>query len=272
MAIEMLTGASLERSREIALYLDQQNTERRKVQDEITAQAFEMIEAGQLASPGRRGIVVGSEDWHGGVIGIVASRLVGKYGRPAVVVSLGDQIARGSCRSIDGFNMHQALTACGEHLEGFGGHAMAAGLTIAPDKLTAFSDAFVSYASSHISDEQMKPVLQIDASATLAELNYNTVRNLAQMAPFGRGNAAPVVVVRGCRVLNGPSRIGRSGTTVSITLGQDGATMRGVGFGMGDLTESLVGINTVDVAFEPQLNTFRGNTTVQAMLRDVRWE
>ncbi len=272
LAIEMLTGASLERSREIALYLDQQNTERRKVQDEITAQAFEMIEAGQLASPGRRGIVVGSEDWHGGVIGIVASRLVGKYGRPAVVVSLGDQIARGSCRSIDGFNMHQALTACGEHLEGFGGHAMAAGLTIAPDKLTAFSDAFVSYASSHISDEQMKPVLQIDASATLAELNYNTVRNLAQMAPFGRGNAAPVVVVRGCRVLNGPSRIGRSGTTVSITLGQDGATMRGVGFGMGDLTESLVGINTVDVAFEPQLNTFRGNTTVQAMLRDVRWE
>ena len=272
LAVEMLTGASAERSREIAQYLDEQNTERRKVQDEITEQAVELVHARGFDAPERRAIVVGGEDWHGGVIGIVASRLVGQFGRPAIVISLGGDVSRGSGRSIDGFDMHEALIACGGHLEGFGGHAMAAGLTIDKHKLDAFSEAFVDYASSHISDEQMKPVLRIDAAVTLSALNYETVRNLAKMAPFGRCNAAPVVVAKDCRVLNGPTRIGRSGTTVSMTLGQDGATIRAVGFGMGDLGDMLAGVNTVDVAFEPQLNTFRGNTTVQAMLRDVRWD
>jgi single-stranded-DNA-specific exonuclease len=272
LAVEMLTGASAERSREIAQYLEEQNTERRKVQDEITAQAVEMIESDRLAAPQRRAIVVGSEDWHGGVIGIVASRLVGRFGRPAIVFSFRDDIARGSARSIDGFNMHTALTACGDDLEGFGGHAMAAGLTVERRKLDAFSDAFISYASSHINAEQLTPILQIDAAVTLANLSYDTVRNLSKMAPFGRGNAAPVVVVKGCRMLTGPKRIGQSGTTISMTLEHEGASMRGVGFGMGDLAEMLVGVNAVDVAFEPQLNTFRGQTNVQAMLRDVRWE
>ena len=272
LAIEMLTGASPERSAEIARYLDEQNTERRKVQDEITAEAFEMIESQGLDAPDRRAIVVGSDNWHGGVIGIVASRLVGRFGRPAIVISLGDDVSRGSGRSIDGFNMHEALTACGEHLEGFGGHAMAAGVTLDRANLEAFSQAFVDYASSHINDEQMTPVLDIDATADLSDFSYDTVRNLGKMAPFGRGNPAPVVAVKGCRVLTAPKRIGRSGTTISMTLEQNGTTMRAVGFGMGDLAEALVGVNLADIAFEPQLNTFRGNTTVQAMLKDVRWE
>jgi len=272
LAVEMLTGASVERSGEIAQYLEEQNTERRKVQDEITAQAVEMVESDGLAAPGRHGIVVGSEGWHGGVIGIVASRLVGRFGRPAIVFSFSEASAQGSARSIDGFNMHTALTACGDHIEGFGGHAMAAGLTIDRRKFDAFSDAFVGYASSHISDEQLTPVLKIDAVTTLASLSYDTVHNLSKMAPFGRGNAAPVMVVKDCRVLTAPRRIGRSGATISMTLGHEAASLRAVGFGMGDLAEMLVGVNSVDVAFEPQLNTFRGQTTVQAMLRDVRWE
>lgn len=272
LAVEMLTGASPERSGEIARYLDEQNTERRKVQDEITAQAVEMIESDRLDAPDRRGIVVGSENWHGGVIGIVASRLVGRFGRPAIVFSLGEDSARGSARSIDGFNMYTALTACGDHLEGFGGHAMAAGLTIDRRKLDAFTETFVAYASSHISAEQLTPVLKIDAVATLAGLSYDTVHNLARMAPFGQGNAPPVVAVNRCRLLRAPRRIGQSGTTITMTLGQESASMRAVGFGMGDLAEMLVGVNAVDVAFEPQLNTFRGQTNVQAMLRDVRWE
>ncbi|MBT3200097.1 MAG: single-stranded-DNA-specific exonuclease RecJ [Phycisphaerales bacterium] len=272
LAVEMLTGASRQRSCEIAEYLDTQNTERRKVQDDITAQAVEMVQAQGFDSPDRRAIVVGGDNWHGGVIGIVAARLVSRFGRPAIVISLGDEVSRGSGRSIDGFNMHTALTACSEHLEGFGGHAMAAGVTLDRNNLEAFSEAFVAYASAHITDQQLVPVLKIDATATLADINYDTVRSLTKMAPFGQGNPAPVVVVKGCRVLVAPKRIGASGTTVSMTLGQDGVNLRAIGFGMGDLTEALVGVNTVDVAFEPQLNTFRGNTTVQAMLRDVRWD
>jgi len=272
LAVEMLTGASAERSGEIARFLDGQNTERRKVQDEITAEAVELIESAGLASPGRHAIVVGGENWHGGVIGIVASRLVGRFGRPAIVFSLRDGSAQGSGRSIEGFDMYTALSACKDNIEEFGGHAMAAGLTIARDKLDAFSEAFVGYASSRISAEQLKPVLKIDAAVTLSNMSYDTVRNLSRMAPFGQCNAAPVVLAKGCRVLTGPRRIGRSGTTISMTLGQQSASVRAVGFGMGDLAEMLVGVNSVDVAFEPQLNTFRGQTSVQAMLRDVRWE
>jgi len=272
LAVEMLTGASADRSRQIARYLEQQNTERRKVQDEITRQAVEIVESQGLDAPDRRAIVVGSENWHGGVIGIVASHLVGRFGRPAIVVSFSGDDGQGSGRSIDGFDMYEALAACGKSLRDFGGHAMAGGLRIDRGKFDTFAEEFVHCASSRISDEQLTPPLQIDAEASLEDLSYDVVRGLSQMAPFGRGNPAPVVAVKACRVLVPPRRIGRSGTTVAMTLGQETSSMRAVGFGMGDLADMLTGINQVDIACEPKLNTFNGRTSVEVMLRDVRWD
>jgi len=272
LAVEMLTDASVDRSREIAQCLEQQNTERRKVQDEITSQAVEIIESQGLDAPDRRAIVIASEDWHGGVIGIVASHLVGRFARPVVVVSFSGDAGQGSGRSIEGFDMYEALAACSDNLRNFGGHAMAGGLRIDRSRFDAFAEEFVHCASERISDEQMISALTIDAETSLADLSYDVVRGLSQMAPFGRGNPAPVVAVRACRVLVPPKRIGRTGTTVAMTLGQEETSLRAVGFGMGDLADMLVGVNEIDVACKPQLNTFNGRTTVEAILRDVRWD
>ncbi len=271
-AVELLTGASAARCGEIAEYLARQNTERQKIDRDVTAQAIKMVEVRGLDSSDHRAIVVGCQDWHGGVIGIVASRLVERFARPAIVVAFnGDHGGQGSGRSIPGFHMLEALAACAEHLETFGGHAMAGGLRIPPGRFDAFTEQFLRYAGENITADQLKPVLHIDAEATLSQLSYNVVRCLTQMAPFGQGNAAPMVVVRGCKVLVPPKRMGRNGQTVGMMLQNDGANIRAVGFGMGDLADMLVGVNQIDIACKPSLNTFRGRTTIEVTLRDVQW-
>ena len=271
LAVELLTGASPERSREIAAYLDRQNTERRRVEKAITDEAVEQVVSGGLADGDHRAIVLASESWHGGVIGIVASRLVSRFARPAILIAVGaDACGQGSGRSIPGFHMRDALAACGEHLVSFGGHAMAGGLRIGPGRIDAFAAAFVAYANERIGDEQLAGALHVDAETTLAALSFQTVEHLARMAPFGQGNPHPLVAVGGCEVLTAPRRMGRSGNTVGMMLARDGATIRAVGFGMGDLADDLVGVRRVDVVGEPVLNRFRGRTNVELHLKDVR--
>ena len=272
LAVEMLTGASASRCREIADHLAKRNTERQKVEREIADQAIEMVESCGMAGPDRRAIVVGSKDWHGGVVGIVASRLVRRFGRPAIVVAFDGDEAQGSGRSIRGFHMRDALAACGEHLESFGGHAMAGGLRLASSGFDAFAEQFIRYAGERITKEQLIPALRIDAEVTLSQLTYGAVSSLTRMAPFGQGNPAPMVVVRGCKVLTGPTRMGRDGQTVGMMLQQDGVNMRAVGFSMGDLADMLAGVNLIDVVCEPGLNTFRGRTNIEVKLRDVKWD
>ena len=270
LAVELLTGASPQRSCEIAGYLAKQNTERRRVEKDITAQAVEMVESGGLADGDRRAIVLASEAWHGGVIGIVASRLVRRFVRPAIMIAVnGDGCGQGSGRSIPGFHMRDALAACSEHLLSFGGHAMAGGLRLAADSIAAFAAAFVGYANAHISDEQLTAALDADAETTLEALSFQVVEHLARMAPFGQGNPRPVVVVRGCRVLGQPNRMGRNGATIGLVLGGPGARVRAVGFGMADLPEYLEGVSRVDIAAWPVLNTFHGRTNVELHLQDV---
>ena len=273
LAVELLTRAAPRRAAQIADYLDKQNTERQKIEREITRQAEEMAAAAGLDSPDRPIIVLGCEQWHGGVIGIVASRLVDRFGKPAILVALGAPVSQGSGRSVPGFDMSDALTACGEHLVSFGGHAMAGGVRIEPGKLDAFAAAMEDCARRCFADSPLPgPTLTVDAETTLAALDYRTVEHIRRLAPFGQGNPAPVVAVRGCKVLVPPRRMGRSGQTVGMTLGQNNVSMRVVGFSMGDLADHLVGINTAAVAGEPVLNTFNGRTTVELQLKDVAWQ
>ena len=270
LAVELLTGASPERSREIADYLTKQNAKRQRVERRITEQAIQLVEEGGLADADHRAIVLANDDWHGGVIGIVASRLVGRFSRPALLIAINDDgCGQGSGRSIPGFHMRDALAACGEHLESFGGHAMAGGLRAAGDRVDDFASAFVTYANEHITDQQLTPTLHVDAETSLAALNYNAVEHLERMAPFGQGNPRPLVALRDCEVVTPPKRMGRTGTTVGMVLGQNGTTIRAVGFGMGDLADYLVGINRIDVVAEPALNRYRGRVNTELHLRDV---
>ncbi|HUS90812.1 MAG TPA: single-stranded-DNA-specific exonuclease RecJ [Phycisphaerae bacterium] len=272
LAVELLTDAAPDRCRSIAQYLNQQNAERQKVERAIAAEAVEMVVARGLDAPEHRIIVLASEDWHGGVIGIVASRLVDRFGRPAILVAFNGDGGQGSGRSVPGFHMRDALAACSEHLVSFGGHAMAGGIRIERDRIEAFAEAMGAYARQNLRAEDLTACLNLDAEATLASLSYATASHVARMAPFGQGNPEPVVAVRSCQVVGPPRRMGRGGGTASVVLAQNGAKLRAVGFGMGDLADHLVGIHTVDVAAVPRLNTFRGATNVELELKDVAWE
>ena len=272
LAVELLTGASGKRAAEIADYLAKQNAERQAVERAITAEAVEMVASRGMDRDDVRAIVLAGGNWHGGVIGIVAARLVARFGRPAVLIATDDgDVAHGSGRSIEGFHMRNALAACSEHLLSFGGHAMAGGLKIRPDRIDAFAAALTAFAAEALAGRDMRGRIALDAETTIAALSYPVVEHVSRLAPFGQGNPAPVVALRRCRVVTPPRRMGRTGQTASLVLGQGGPTLRAVGFGMGDLADMLVGINVVDVAAEPVLNTYRGRTNIELILRDVAW-
>jgi len=276
LAVELLTRADAGRARRIAEHLERENARRQAVERAIAAAAAERVEAGDTPAPAEKAIVLASDDWHAGVVGIVASRLVDRFGRPAVLIALDGQTGQGSARSIPGFHMRDALADCAEHLTSFGGHAMAGGLRLPADNVRAFAEAFAAVAAERVTDEMLAPVCRIDAETTLAALSLPVVERLAALAPFGQGNPRPVVAVRGCRVLTPPRRMGRGGQTVGLLVAQDvpgraPARMRCVGFSMPDLADALAGVRAVDIAGECVLNRYNGRTTVEIHLRDVRW-
>ena len=272
-AIDLLTTDNPKRAKKLAAWLHEQNTLRQTVEREVTAQAIEMVEAMDKASGDpHRVVIVADKGWHGGVIGIVASRLVERFHRPAIVIGIDEKgMGQGSGRSIEGFHLAHALDECKEHLLSCGGHAMAAGLRLQADQLDAFTDAMRKLAAVDIPAENVSPVLNIDATCTLGELNYPVVQRIEKMAPFGAGNREPVVLIRDVELVGVPKRMGRSGGSVSMVLRQDGVRMRVVGFGLGDLADLLMGVRRIDVAATPVLNTFRNQTTVELHVRDVHW-
>jgi single-stranded-DNA-specific exonuclease len=270
-ALELLTTADPARAHAIAEDLAKKNTQRQAVQRDITAEACALAEQAGCDLPDCRAIVLASENWHGGVIGIVASKLVERYHRPTVLIALnGDGTGQGSGRSIPGYDLAEALHACREHLVGCGGHAMAGGLSIRREKIEDFAAALADHARQRLAEEHLQPVLHLDAETTLPALGFHVVDRLGRMAPFGQGNDRPALAVRGCRVVNPPKRIGRNGQAVSMLIEQDGVTLRAVGFGMGDLADRLAGGGAVDLAVRPQINTFRGRSNVELHLLDVR--
>ncbi len=269
LAVELLTRAEPDRCREIAEYLEKQNAARQKVERRITEEAIDMVRSNR---DDNKAIVLASHDWHAGVVGIVASRMVDRFGKPAVIIALDGEEGRGSARSVDGFHMRDALASCGEYLLSFGGHAMAGGLRLPADAVGKFTADFNRYAAGNIAEEITLPVLQIDAEIALSELSYPVVEQMERLGPFGRGNPRSLVAVRSVRIMTPPQRMGRNGGTVSFIVSQDQpqpGRMRCVGFGMGELVDKLVGVNTVDIVGEPVLNHFNGRSSVEIHLRDV---
>jgi len=271
-AAELLIRADQIDCRAAAQALSRQNTERQKIERALTAEAAEMVTARGLDGDDSRAIVLAKQGWHAGVIGIVASRLVGRFHRPAVLISLDGDAGQGSARSIPGYDVAEAFAACDAHLASHGGHAMAAGLKIDADRVDAFAAALGSHARRHITAEMLTPVLPIDAEVPLADLSVPIVQQIESMAPFGAGNAPIVLAVRDATIHAAPKRIGARGNTLSLLLSAGRSRIRCVGFGMGDLADRLVGVRTVHVAGEPAINRYAGRVSAEMMLKDVRWD
>ncbi|HUH11887.1 MAG TPA: single-stranded-DNA-specific exonuclease RecJ, partial [Longimicrobiales bacterium] len=263
----LLTDDPAEAAR-LARRLEEENTRRQRIDRDMLAQALEQLERG--FDPERdRGVVLAGEGWHPGVIGIVASRVVERIHRPTIMVALDGGRARGSGRSIPGFDLVAALRECAPLLERFGGHRMAAGMDLLPGRVDAFREAFDAVARARLGPEQLVPATAFDLELRLADAGPELHRFLRYMAPFGVGNPTPVFVARGVSVDGAPRVVGRD--HLRLGLVQDGARLGAIGFRMADRAAELAGEGArLDVAFQLHEDEWRGRRRLQAKLVDLR--
>jgi len=268
LAAELLTRADEARAKEIAIYLEEHNRGRQTIERRILKEACDEIEAHDLARDARRAIVLAREGWHAGVIGIVASRIVDRYCRPTVMIALENGEGQGSARSIPHFALHRALADCAEHLDAYGGHAMAAGLRIRRDKVEAFTEAFVARANQQLTGQDLAPTLRLDAEVTLDALTEPVIRELDRLAPFGTGNPKPRFASPMLRLDGEPRVVGRNGGHLQFGLTDGRARRRAIAFNQPDQLQPLLDHRECRVAFKPILNTFNGRTSVELQVID----
>jgi single-stranded-DNA-specific exonuclease len=271
LAVELLTRADAARAREIAEYLEKQNRSRQTEERKIYLDACQKIEQHRLDGDACRGIVLASEEWHAGVIGIVASRVVERFGRPTVLIAVDKGVGQGSARSIPPFSMNEALAACGEHLLQFGGHAMAAGLRIDAARIPQFSEAFVRHANNRLSGADIRPKLRLDGEVGLGDLDLGCVGAMLNLGPFGQGNPAPKFATSWVDLEGEPRRMGKNGEHLSAVFRDGGARLRCVAFGRAAAESPLKDARRCRIAFEPTINEFNGNRTVEVHALDFQF-
>jgi len=269
-ALRLLTTARGSEAREIAAFLNNENERRRKTERAIYNEAVAMVESRGFDSDDRRAIVVASENWHAGVIGIVASRLVDAFSRPAIVLNIESGEAHGSARSVTGVAMHEALETCRDLLDSFGGHAMAAGMRLASDNVDALRDRVVAYCNDLIGPDDLVGMLDVDADCSIADLSVELIQQIRQLAPFGRANPAPLMCLRDAVLDQQATRVGREGMHLRMLLRQGSRVVQTIGFGLGELAPQLPHGARVDIVFEPKVGTWQGQLRMEMFVKDVR--
>lgn len=267
LAAELLLTEDPGRAAELAKELCDLNRRRQAVESEIFAVCTERLE--RESAQGRRVIVLAEEGWHQGVVGIVASRLAERYACPVFMICLQEGCGKGSCRSYGGFNLHQALAQCADLLEGFGGHALAAGFAIREENIPAFCARMEELAAVFADGNEMPSVLEVDAEVDdPARLNETDVRALSLLEPYGAGNPRPVFTLSGVTV-SSLADVG-NGRHLKLRASRDGYWFDAIFF---SATAALCGLGAgdkADVAFYPQINEFRGVCSVQLQIVDIR--
>jgi single-stranded-DNA-specific exonuclease len=252
----------------LAAHLDEQNEARRRTDRELTAEVERTL-GESFDAGGHPALVVWGEHWHRGVVGIVASRMVDRWRRPAVVVSFDGEVGEGSGRSVEGFHLFDALRECEELLEGFGGHRMAAGLRIRRERIEEFATRLRELAAERLEALPDAPELRIDLELPLAEVDARLADALRHLAPYGAGNPAPVIAVRGVR-LEAPATVGEAGRHLRATLRDGASALRAIGFGMGPRIDEVREAASVDATFQLERDVWRGRERLQARLLDLR--
>lgn len=269
-AVHLLTEATADEALDIAEFLTDENDKRRATEKQIVDQASaQVLERGYEHSD-KRAIVVASENWHAGVVGIVASRLVEMFNRPAIVLNIEGDQAHGSARSVEGVNIHDALQQCADHMTSFGGHAMAAGLRLPVSNLEAFREALIKHVNQQLSADDLCSIVNIDTQCTLDELTLDQVQQIEHMAPFGPHNPKPVLCVRNVQLDRQPMFMGQTGKHMRLSLRDGKLYQNAVAFNMADLAPQLYPGMMLDVIFEPKTNHWQGRTSVDMMVKDLK--
>lgn len=247
--------------------LHSDNIDRREADSSITEEAMALISA-DLEAINRKTTVVFQEHWHKGVVGIVASRLIEIYYRPTIVLTKSGDFVAGSARSVAGFNLYEAVHACREHLLGYGGHFAAAGMTLLPEKVQAFADAFEKEVSRLITDDLLIPEIIIDAEISFTAINQPFFSILTQMEPFGPENMRPVFIARKVQD-TGFSKIVKE-QHIRFVLKQNNITLTGIGFNMADKFHFLQSQQPLDIVFTIDENEWNGEKNLQLKMIDLR--
>ena len=265
VGVDLLLSPSYQRAIGLARKLDDENVRRRELESGIFEEADRLVVAAIELGGTPHAIVLGSPDWHKGVLGIVASRICEKYHRPTLLLAIEDGIATGSGRSVAGLDLSVALEKLSSLLLKFGGHSMAAGLTMEVANLEGLRKGMESHVAKVLKPEEMKPSLSVDCVVPLSDVGRDMILDLERLSPFGSGNPEPVIAVRNVVVR---SRQIVGGDHLKLFVEQEGRTLEAIGFRMGDRD---TGVNDrIDIAFFPEIRSWQGVTYLQLRMKDLR--
>lgn len=270
LAVELLTTDQPDRAAALAKYLDELNRTRQTVERRMLKQAKELV-AETAEWSAHQALVLAHEDWHPGVIGIVAGRVADHFQRPAILFALtaGKEHAQGSGRSYGGYNLHAGVTSCRDHLASFGGHHAAVGMKIEPGRISEFRNEFVRVVSLQCEERPVDKELCIDAEVRLADITTRSVLELEQLGPFGIGNPRPVLAASRVELAGPPRKIGEGERHLAVTFKQYGSTIRGVAFGKGEWADELANAGpSFSICFQPVINRFNGQERAEIHLID----
>jgi single-stranded-DNA-specific exonuclease len=260
-ALELLLTDDPSRAKEMATLLDEHNAERQRIEEHMVEEAMAMARAQERD----RVLVLAKKGWHVGVIGIVASRIQQEFYKPTIAIGIEDKLGKGSCRSVTGFSIVAALQHCAPLLERFGGHEMAAGLSVKAGNVEELRRRLNAFAASELKDEDLSQRIRIDAVARLDDFDEEFFEQLDRLEPCGPENPTPVFVLEGVRLRGAPRVVGKNHLRFNVTDGD--TTAQAIWWGRGDFELPQ---GNFDVAFTPELNEFRGVENVQLKVRDVR--
>lgn len=264
VALDLFLEKDYDKAKKLAIKLNEYNIERQTIEKRIFDEATEKIEKNEKD---KACIIVGSEGWHHGIIGIVASKVTEMYFKPSILICFEGNDGKGSGRSIPGFDLHDALMECSDYLEKFGGHSMAVGVTVNRYKFELFKNKFEEYAKSHDIDKII-PVINIDSELSLKDIDIDSVKSLQKLEPYGEANKMPVFMIRNLKInsIRALSEVKH----LKLTLKDDGYMINAIGFNMGNLSNEYLIDDKVDVIGNLDINSFNGNESIQLILKDIR--
>ncbi|MGH2568940.1 MAG: single-stranded-DNA-specific exonuclease RecJ, partial [Bacteroidota bacterium] len=267
-AVELLTCESYDEALTLAKVFEEENRARRKLDEEAFFEAQRIVE-NYLDMETDSAIILHQESWHPGVIGIVASRLVERYYRPSIMMTTVDGVAKGSARSVAGFDIYRALKRCEDKLLQFGGHKYAAGLSVELVRVDEFKEAFNAVAKELLTDELLTPRIRIESEVDLDELTPKFVKVLSRFAPHGPGNMRPVFAARSVELYGPPRIVGNNHLRFKVR--KNGRVFDAIGFNLGGKMELLQnGRKEIDIAFSIDEGEYAGEPVPQLKIRDLK--
>jgi len=268
-AVQLLTTDNHYQAVNIARDLVAENDRRRRIQEQTVEEAIYQVHS-QHDPANEMALVLWKEGWHQGVIGIVAARIRDLFNRPTAIIAVADGVGKGSLRSMAGFDLYKALTACEDLLLGYGGHTVAAGLSVSAEQLEAFARRFTGVANEALSIDRLKPRQLLDGDMDLALIDRRFIRLLDSLEPYGPGNRRPVMASKGVRAAGSPRLVGDRSGHLKCAFSQSGVTLDAIGFDMADHFEKLLLDQPLDIAYVVEENEWQGRTKVQLQLKDIK--